>query len=102
MAKAKGGFYIGGDEKPVGCYRYHSGCDDAHTCQNNRCFWRWRDVFGWSVWALFNSDGSVNTSHSDALQVQHGEPFWPDIKCVPGTNVWYMYCRDFIPEPDDG
>jgi len=82
-----------------GTYCHHSGCNDIHSCQNNKCYWRQRDVFGMNPWWVADPNDPANILNQE-IRDQCGECYFPKIQSCVCTNDMIFYCEDFIPTED--
>jgi hypothetical protein len=67
-------------------------CPFTKQCQNNQCFWRQRDVFGRTPWAIAYMHDKEN---QDKITQEHGEPYFPDLKISTLTNCLGISCPDY-------
>ena len=78
-----------------------SKCDRVKECNNNQCFFRRRDIFGISPWAMayksFNPQLENDDMDKKSLETteKYGKEIFPTLDASIGTNCIYVTCRDF-------
>lgn len=66
-------------------------CQNTKVCNNNKCFWRQRDVFGLSP--FFDLDPK-HIKKQEEIRNKYGESYFPEWKVSVGTNCIYVTCKD--------
>lgn len=75
----------------------YSQCNQVDKCQNHQCFFRQRDVFGVSPWAMayIGEEGKEMRQLKDEVIQKYGEMIFPEIEATIGTNAIYVVCKDY-------
>lgn len=68
----------------------HVQCHLTKLCQNDKCFWRQRDVYGRNPWYHYQ-----NPNQNDHIDSKFGSPYFPELKVQTGTNCITVFCEDF-------
>jgi hypothetical protein len=67
-------------------------CPVTDQCENDKCFWRQRDVFGRTPWYIAYI---ADRENQDKITQEHGEPYFPKLEVHTGTNYLGICCPDY-------
>ena len=82
-----------------GMFDILSSCHCVEKCGNNQCFFRQRDHFGLSPWAVARAMPDQKQI-AESLLEKYGETIFPKLEASIGTNCVYVRCLNYkVGEP---
>lgn len=74
-------------------------CPITSQCNNDRCFWRQRDIHGlvaFPVWIDENGNCPL-IKKNEEIREQYGDSIFPEFKISVSTNCMNIKCLEYIP-----
>jgi hypothetical protein len=77
-------------------------CYFVEECQNDKCFFRQRDVHGLCIWTVAYENGSPEfKKQQNEIPKKLGVWKYPKLVLTDGTNCMYIKCKSFKTKKED-